>query len=65
MDQEEIIDTFGTYQLDDREGTPAYWWAWTLIVVRESYQTTKVEIFQEHTQDKVRRQFTLSVTAEL
>ena len=38
-------------------------WAWTLIVVRESYQTMKVELPQEHTRDKVRRRFTLSVTA--
>ena len=37
--------------------------AWPLIVVRESYQTTKVELFQEHTRDKVRSRFTLSVTA--
>ena len=34
-----------------------------MIVVRESYQTTKVELLQEHTRDKVRRRFTLSVTA--
>ena len=41
-----------------------YWCAWPLIVGRESYQTTKVELLQEHTRDKVRRRFTLSVTAE-
>ena len=37
--------------------------AWPLIVGRESYQTTKVELLQEHTRDKVRRRFTLLVTA--
>ena len=41
-----------------------YWCAWTLIVGRESYQATKVELLQEHTQDKVRTRFTLLVTAE-
>src|ERR1041385_1683535 len=41
-----------------------YWRAWPLLVSRESYQTTKVEIYQEHTRDKVRRRFTLLVTAE-
>ena len=40
-----------------------YWFAWPLIVFCESYQTTKVELFQEHTRDKVRRRFTLLVTA--
>src|SRR3954471_17100149 len=40
-----------------------YWRAWTLLVSRESYQTTKVELYQEHTRDKVRRRFTLLVTA--
>jgi len=34
-----------------------------LIVVRESYQTTEVELLQEHTRDKVRRRVTLSVPA--
>ncbi len=40
-----------------------YWCAWPLLVFRKSYQTTKVKLFQEHTRDKVRRRFTLSVTA--
>ena len=48
---------------DDREGTIGVRCAWPLIVVRESYQTTKFELFQDHTRDKVRRRFTLSVTA--
>ena len=39
-----------------------YWCPWPLTVVCESYQTTKVELFQEHTRDKVRRRFTLLVT---
>src|SRR3954463_959510 len=43
---------------------PVYRCAWPLIIVRESYQTTKVELLQEHTRDKVRRRFTLLVTAE-
>src|SRR3954463_4093425 len=34
-----------------------------MLVSRESYQTTKVELYQEHTRDKVRRRFTLLVTA--
>src|SRR3954471_24584240 len=38
-----------------------YWRAWPLLVSRESYQTTKVELYQEHTRD--RRRFTLLVTA--
>ena len=37
--------------------------AWPLIVGRESYQTTKVELLRDHTRDKVRRRFTLLVTA--
>ena len=37
--------------------------AWPLIVGRESYQTTKVKLLQEHMRDKVRRRFTLLVTA--
>ena len=37
--------------------------AWPLVVGRESYQTTKVELLREHTRDQVRRRFTLSVTA--
>src|SRR4051812_35207777 len=41
-----------------------YWRAWPLLVSRESYQTTKVELYQEHTRDKVRSRFTLLVTAE-
>src|ERR1041385_5262040 len=45
---------------DDRR----YWRAWPLLVSRESYQTTKVELYPEHTRDKVRRRFTLLVTAE-
>ena len=40
-----------------------YWCAWPLIVGRESYQTMKDELLQEHTRDKVRRRFTLLVTA--
>ena len=40
-----------------------YWCAWPLIVFRESYQTMKVELLQEHPRDKVRRRFTLLVTA--
>ena len=35
----------------------------TLVVVCESYQITKVELLQEHTRDKVRRQVTLLVPA--
>src|SRR3954467_7361052 len=41
-----------------------YWRAWPLLVSRGSYQTTKVELYQVHTRDKVRRRFTLLVTAE-
>ena len=37
--------------------------AWHLIIGHESYQTTKVELLQEHARDKVRRRFTLLVTA--
>ena len=51
-------------QWDDRDGIPTYWWACTLIVVRKSYQTTKVKLLQENTRDKVRSRFTLLVTAE-
>src|SRR3954467_338585 len=40
-----------------------YWRAWPLLVSRESYQTTKVELYQENTRDKLRRRFTLLVTA--
>ena len=32
---------------------------------REIPCSTKVELYQEHTRDKVRRQFTLSVTARV
>src|SRR3954462_2015634 len=43
---------------------PVYRCAWPLIVGRESYQNyEKVELYQEHMRDKVRRRFTLSVTA--
>src|SRR3954462_7976290 len=41
-----------------------YWSAWPLVVSRESYQTTKVELYQEHIRDKLRSQFNLLVTAE-
>ena len=37
--------------------------AWPLVVGRESYQTAKVELLQEHTRDKVMSRFTLLVTA--
>src|ERR1041385_4740820 len=41
-----------------------YWRAWPLLVSRESYQTTKVELYQEHTRDKLRSRVTLLVTIE-
>src|SRR3954471_11943749 len=49
---------------DDREGTTSVPVCLSLVVGRESYQTTKVELLQEHMRDKVRRRFTLLVTAE-
>ena len=49
----------------DREGTTdVHWCTWPLLVSRESYPTTKVELLQEYSRDKVRRRFTLSVIAE-
>src|ERR1043165_886459 len=40
-------------------------WAWSLLVGREIPCCTKVGLFKEHTRDKVRRHFTLLVTARV
>src|SRR3954468_8559806 len=41
-----------------------YWRAWPLLVSRESYQNHESRALPRVTRDKVRRRFTLSVTAE-
>src|SRR4051812_31724909 len=62
MEQAKIIDTFGTYQTAGQADT-------TMVLVlaraREIPCSTKVELYQEHTRDKVKRWFTLLVTARV
>src|SRR3954464_12102687 len=69
MEQTEIIDTFGTYHaragiLSERQDRRIPSWVWSLLVAVRCPVVRKSSS-SEQTRDKVRRRFTLSVTARV